>query len=257
MTARTHLRERLRAAAERRVRDLAPARRLRTRITVERLAAWGGQRPLRLLDAGCDVGLLSLALARRFPHWTIEGVDVNDEILAQARAWAAEAGLEGIEYRHADITSDLPRERYDAVAALECLTLIPDLEGAVAGLSASLRSGGLFVAHVPDSGWTPVLPGSPHYWGDEVRHGFDASELTRLMGRHGLRVTCIRPTSRAPVQAAQELRDRIRGASLRVRLAALPLFSATAWLEAHGIAFGRPRGLYVEATRVADAGAGA
>jgi 2-polyprenyl-3-methyl-5-hydroxy-6-metoxy-1,4-benzoquinol methylase len=137
----------LRERAERVLRDSTPARRMRTGLAIERLAAWGGEGPLRLLDAGCDVGLLSLALARRFPRWSIEAVDVNDAMLDQGRAWAAAEGLDRIEFRHADVTRDLPARRYDAVAALECLTLIPDLDAAVAGLAGTLRPGGLLVAH--------------------------------------------------------------------------------------------------------------
>src|SRR5207244_2571133 len=86
----------------------------------DRLAAWGGDRPVRLLDAGAEVGLLSIALARRFPGWTIDAVDVNDEMLALGRAWAAAEGLERIEFRHVDVTRDLPVDAYDAVARAAC-----------------------------------------------------------------------------------------------------------------------------------------
>jgi SAM-dependent methyltransferase len=237
-----------RQAAERLLRDLSPARRLRTRLATQRLLAWAEDRPIRLLDAGCDVGLLSLALARRRPDWTLEGVDVNDEILDIARAWAAEAGLE-IAYRHADITRDLPSDAYDVAVALECLTQLPDPDAAVAGLSRALRPGGLLAAHVPEADWAPALPGSPHEWPGETRHGFTPDGIAELLDRHGLRLTWIEATSRTPVQAAQELRDRIRDAPVRTRLAAFPVFAATEWLERHGIAFGPPRGLYVEAVR--------
>src|SRR5688500_18903642 len=127
-----------RKAAERMLRDPVPARRLRTRLALERLEAWGGGRSVRFLDAGCDVGLLSLELARRHPAWTLDGVDLSDEILVQARELAEEEGLgDRITYRQGDITQDLPAATYDAVAALECLTLIPDLDAAVAGLAGT------------------------------------------------------------------------------------------------------------------------
>jgi SAM-dependent methyltransferase len=245
----TSARDLLRDSVERVLRDTAPARRMRTQLALERLAAWGGGRPVRLLDAGCDVGLLSLAAAERFPQWSIEAVDVNDDMLAQGRAWAGERGLEQIAFRHADVTRDLPEGAFDAAVALECLTVIPDLDGALAGLSAALRPGGLFVAHVPDRDWTPVLPGSPLEWPTAVRHGFTPAELAERLDTHGLRTTWTQTTMRTPLHAAQELRDRIKGAPTRVRLAAHPAFTAAAWLDRRSVAFGPARGLYVEAVR--------
>jgi SAM-dependent methyltransferase len=111
----------------------------------------------------------------------IDAVDVNDEMLDLGRAWAAEEGLERIAFRHLDVTRELPVDAYDAVAALECLTIIPDLDGALTGLSGALRSGGRFVAHVPDASWRPVLPGSASEWPFAVRHGFRPEELAELL----------------------------------------------------------------------------
>jgi hypothetical protein len=82
-----------------------------------------------------------------------------------------------------------------------------------------------------------------------VRHGFSASELAERLDAHGLRVTWTQPTMRTPLHAAQELRDRIKSAPTRVRLAAHPVLTATAALERRGLAFGPARGLYVEAVR--------
>ncbi len=240
---------RLRDSAERVLRDAAPARRMRTKLASDRLAAWGGDAPVRLLDAGADVGLLSLALARRFPRWRIEAVDVNDDMLALGRTWAGEAGLDGIEFRHADVTRDLRAGSYDAVVALECLTVIGDLDGALRGLSGALRPGGLFVAHVPDRDWEPVLPGSAREWATAVRHGFKADEFAELLDAHGLRVTWTQATMYTPLHAAQELRDRFKHAPARARLALHPALAAAASLEGHGIRFGPARGLYVEAVR--------
>jgi len=229
------------------LRDAAPARRMRTGLALERLSTLDG--PVRLLDAGCDVGLLAMALARRFASWTIDAVDVNDEMLERGRQWAAEEGLSRIEYRHADVTTDLPERAFDVVAALECLTVIGDLDAALAGMAGALRPGGRFVAHVPDREWKPVLRGSADEWETAVRHGFTPEELAERLDAHGLRVTWTRATMYAPLHAAQELHDRLLGSSLKVRLAMHPLLIGAAALERRGFAFGTSRGLYVEAVR--------
>jgi hypothetical protein len=107
----------------------------------------------------------------------------------------------------------------------------------------------MFVAHVPEASWRPVLRGSADEWATAVRHGFRPEELAARLDVHGLRVTWTQATTRTPLQAAQELRDRIKHAPTRVRLAAHPALAAVAWLEPRGLAFGPARGLYVEAVK--------
>ena len=242
MQARVH------AALERALRDMTPGRRLRTRLAARRLAAWGRSRPARFLDAGCEVGLLSLALARRCPAWTLEAVDIDERMLAVGREWAAEAGAV-ISFRAGDLTAGLPEGRYDAVAALECLAEIPDADAALAAMAAAVAPGGLLVLHVPRTGWAPALPGSPAEWDREVRHGYEPAALEAQLGRLGLEVDYRRDTMRTPVQAAHELRDRVKRRPLRVRAIVLPVLSLAVTLELRGIAFGPARGLYLEARR--------
>jgi len=237
-----------REALERRLRALVPGRLLRTRLATRRLAAWGAGRPVRFLDAGCEVGLLSLALARRRPQWTFEAVDIDEEMLAQGREWAAKVRAP-ISFSAADLTAGLPEGRYDAIAALECLAEIPDAAAALRAMAGALRPGGLLAVHVPLADWQPVLPGSPRTWEREVRHGYAPGELEAELAALGLEVTYRRDTMRAAVQASHELRDRVKRRPLRVRAVVLPLLSVPVELELRGVAFGAPRGLYVEARR--------
>jgi SAM-dependent methyltransferase len=202
------------------------------------------------LDAGCEVGLLSLALARRCPRWRLEAVDIEEEMLAIGRAWAEEAGA-AIDFHAADLTQGLPAGRYDAIAALECLAEIPDADAALAAMAGALAPGGLLAVHVPRADWQPALPGSPAAWEREVRHGYSDGELEAALARLGLELTHRRDTMHTPVQAAHELRDRVKRRPLRIRAVVLPLLSLSVALELRGIAFGPARGLYVEARRPA------
>jgi SAM-dependent methyltransferase len=228
---------------------MAPARRLRLSLADRALTSYAEGRPLRLLDAGCGDGLLSLALARRHPDWTLIGVDLREDMLAGARARAEGRGLANVSFEAADLLRPLPVGGFDAVIALECLSEIPDDEAALRTLGRALRPGGLLAAQVPDRDWRPVLPGSPTAWREQVRQGYGRDELGDLLRRSGFERVETRGTYRSLSTAAQEIRDRIKGSTLWLRVPAFPLLAASVWLEHHGITWGRPNAIFALARR--------
>lgn len=222
---------------------------MRLAIADAAVAAAAGDAPLRVLDAGCGDGLGTLALARRHPAWELVGLDIRDDLLDGARARARARRLENVQFAHADLTQPLPVGGFDVVLAIECLTEIPDDGAALSAMAAVLKPGGVFVAHVPELSWTPVLPGSDPTWREEVRHGYTADELAAALARVGLDVLEVRPTFRVTAVAAQDVRDRVKRAPLLVRAAAFPAFAAAAALERRGVTGGRPRALLAVARR--------
>ena len=149
----------------------------------------------------------------------------------------------------ADLTGDLGESAYDAVTAIECLTEIPDDEAALARMTQALRPGGLFVAHVPEQSWEPVLPGGDRTWRLEVRHGYSREELVAKCECAGLTDVKVTPTARATVWLAQDLANRLKTASLKRRIIAYPPLATAAHLERLGITWGKPRAMFVEARR--------
>lgn len=246
---RPTLTETVRGALEERIALMAPARRLRLMLAERVVSDWAQMRPVRVLDAGCGDGLLSLALAKRHPRWTMLGVDADDGLLAGARERAENRELGNVDFLQADLTQPLPESGFDVALALECLSEIPEDRAALAVAAAALRPGGLLVLQVPDRDWRPVLPGSPARWRHEVRHGYDADELEEMLHGAGLEGIELRPTFRSLAAAAQEVRDRIKGAGLAVRLAAFPLLVGSARAESRGLTWGRPNALLAVAHR--------
>jgi SAM-dependent methyltransferase len=242
---------RLTDALDARVRRLAPARLLRFELVDALLARELGEGPARVLDAGCGEGLFACRIARRHPRWTIDGVDVGDEQLGQARAAARREGLLNVTFRSADVTADIGAGGYDAVAAIECLEEIPDDAAALTTMAAALRPGGLLVVHVPERDWRPVLRGSEATWRHEVRHGYSADELAGRLTGLGLDDLTVAPTSRGVVRAAQELRDRARGRHLALRAALAPVGLAAVRLERAGATWGPGRALLAHGRRAA------
>ena len=194
--------------------------------------------PIRVLEAGCGDGLLATAIAEAHPAWTVFGVDLRTGLLDRARERAADRGVGNVRFLAADLTQALPEADFDAVAAIECLSEIPDDRAAVASMAASLAPGGIFVAHVPDRDWTPVLRGSAGTWREQVRQGYTAESLAALLAGAGLERVTVRHTYHSLAAAAQEIRDRIKERPLALRAAAYPAMVAAAALESHGVAPG-------------------
>lgn len=239
------------AILEERTALMAPARRLRLKVADDVLADLAESRSIRVLDAGCGDGLLSLALAKRHPGWTIVGVDLREDMLAGARARAAGRSLDNVRFLAADLLRPLPVADFDAVIALECLSEIPDDEAALRTLVAAVKPGGALLAQVPDRDWRPVLPGSATTWREQVRQGYTGDGLAALLGRVGLASIALRGTYRSLAAAAQEIRDRIKGRPLLIRVAAFPLLATAVLLEHHGLTWGRPNAIFAVGRRPA------
>ena len=233
----------MKAVLEERTALMAPARRLRLKVAEDVLADVAGGGPIRVLDAGCGDGLLSLALAKRHPDWAIVGVDLREDLLAGARARAAGRGLGNVSFAPADLLRPLPVSGFDAVIAVECLSEIPDDEAALQMMFAAVKPGGTLVAQVPDRDWRPVLPGSATTWREQVRQGYTREDLTAMLGRVGLGSVGARGTYRSLAAAAQEIRDRIKVAPLLLRVLAFPFLATAVLLEHAGLTWGRPNAI--------------
>lgn len=242
------------AVLEERLALMAPARRERLALTDRAVRTHLGRGPLRVLDAGCGDGLLTISLARRHPDWTLVGIDLREDMLEGARARARARALQNATFVAGDLERPLPERDRDAVLAIECLSEIPDDRLALRQMAQALAPGGLLVVHVPDRAWQPVLPGSPSTWREQVRQGYDATGLRAALEVAGLEEVEVTPTYRSLTAAAQEVRDRIKDSALPIRLAAFPFLAAAVWLERLGITWGRANAMIATARRPPAAG---
>jgi trans-aconitate methyltransferase len=239
----------LRAILEERLALMAPARRLRLRTAERMLGEFADGRPLRVLDAGCGDGLLTLALAKRHPDWHLLGIDLREDLLDGARKRAAGRGLRNVEFERADLLRPLPFEGFEAVTALECLSEIPDDRAALAAMAAAASPGAAVAVQVPDRDWRPVLPGSATSWREQVRQGYTRGGIEALLAETGLEGVEVRGTYHSLAAAAQEIRDRIKGTPLPVRLLAFPFLAGAVRLESLGLTWGRPNAIFAVGRR--------
>jgi SAM-dependent methyltransferase len=239
-------------AVEERIALMAPARRLRLLVALEVLERWAGRRSIRVLDAGCGDGLLTLEIARRHPTWKLLGLDLREDLLAGARQRARERGLTNTQFERAELTEPLAHAGYDAVLAVECLSEIPEDRRALQMLAAATSLGGLLAVHVPERSWRPILPGSDPTWREEVRHGYTNAEITHMLHAVGVPFVAIQPSLRGSVAVAQEVRDRIKSKAVAIRALAFPGMLAAVRLERLGITWGPSRAMLASGVRRSD-----
>lgn len=90
--------------------------------------------PVTIADIGCGAGWSSIALARAYPRARVDGFDLDDASIADARRNAASVGVaDRVRFEVADAAA-LPASSYDLVCILEALH---DMSAPVAALSAA------------------------------------------------------------------------------------------------------------------------
>jgi SAM-dependent methyltransferase len=82
--------------------------------------------PARVADAGCGAGWSSIAMARAYPAITVDGIDLDPDVVVAARRHAEESGVaDRVRFSVGD-ASDLSRSgRYDLVTIFEALHDMP------------------------------------------------------------------------------------------------------------------------------------
>ena len=101
---------------------------------------------MKILDIGCGPGTITADLAALVPDGQVTGVDHAPGILDQARATAAERGLDNVEFAVADVHAlDFPDDTFCVVHAHQVLQHVGDPVQALREMRRVTRPGG-FVA---------------------------------------------------------------------------------------------------------------
>jgi 2-polyprenyl-3-methyl-5-hydroxy-6-metoxy-1,4-benzoquinol methylase len=97
----------------------------------------------RIADVGCGAGWSTLALARAFPTATVEGIDLDEASITDARRNAADAGMvDAVSFHVRDAADPATKGAYDLVCMFEALHDTPRPAEVLAALRNMLRDGG-------------------------------------------------------------------------------------------------------------------
>ena len=99
--------------------------------------------PARVADVGCGVGWSTIALARAFPKARVEGIDLDEASIADARRHADEAGMaDVVTFQVRDAADPATRGAYDLACIFEALHDTPRPAEVLGALREMLRDDG-------------------------------------------------------------------------------------------------------------------
>ena len=102
--------------------------------------------PKRVLDLACGTGILTLAIARRYPHCRIVGVELRDEYLEIARKKVQKLGIRNVELVLSRAEDYRSSEPFDCVCS-SYLAKYADLQRLTRNTQDMLVEGGLLLMH--------------------------------------------------------------------------------------------------------------
>lgn len=108
--------------------------------------------PTLVVDMGCGPGPLTSALARRWPHAMVRGLDSSPEMIASARATQHSPNLA---FEHADAADWTPEPGTDVLISNAMLQWVPDHQRVMGRWLAALAPGAWFAAQVPGNFSSP------------------------------------------------------------------------------------------------------
>ena len=116
----------------------------RTRPAADLLARVPLATPKRVADLGCGPGNSTALLRARWPDADIDGIDLSDEMLRDARASGVDA-----RFLQADLANWTPEEPYDVIYSNAALQWLGDHETLLPRLFSYVAPGGALAVQVP------------------------------------------------------------------------------------------------------------
>jgi demethylmenaquinone methyltransferase/2-methoxy-6-polyprenyl-1,4-benzoquinol methylase len=102
--------------------------------------------PGLILDQACGTGILTLAIARKFPDCQVTGVELRDEYLDIAREKARSSGISNVRFVLGRAEDVIVEGDYDCITS-SYLAKYAELQPLIANADRMLRPGGVIIMH--------------------------------------------------------------------------------------------------------------
>ena len=209
----------------------------RTRPARDLLASVPLARATQVVDLGCGPGNSTELLVARFPEANVVGTDTSEAMLASARK-----RLPVCQFEHSDVRTWRAEVAPDLIFANAVLQWVPDHEGLLPRLFASLTRGGVLALQMPDNLGEPshrlmreVAAVGP--WSSLIGEAsrlrapiLPISAYYDLLSHEGASVDIWRTEYQHPLSSPAAIVDWLRATGLRPFLDPLPDELRTAFL---------------------------
>jgi len=159
---------------------------------------------MHILDIGCGPGTISVDLAKLVPDGKVVGLEYAPDVLDQARAVAAEKGVQNIEFVTGDVHAlEYPDATFDVVHAHQVLQHVGDPVQALREMRRVTKPGGIVAVRECDfssTSWYPESKGFDEWLdlyfrvarsnGGEPNAGRRLKSWARQAGFDPAKVTC-------------------------------------------------------------------
>lgn len=144
-----------------------------------------------ILDAGSGFGQYSYYLSTQNNNWTIRGVDVKDEQIADCNRFFKQIGKNNVSFAFGDLTKFQEPNRYDLALSVDVMEHILEDVEVFKNIHASLKPGGMILISTPsDQGGSDVHDHDHESFIDEhVRDGYNINEIQEKLKTAGFAKT--------------------------------------------------------------------
>jgi len=219
----------------------------RARPFFDLVAQVGASSPRYVADLGCGPGNLTAVLARRWPDATVTGVDSSPEMIAAARASAADgAGAPAnLAFALGDVWDWRPGRPVDVLVCNAVLQWVPGHDELLLRWADLLAPGGWLAFQLPGNFGQPShaivrdMAASPRWRAPLAgvqlnRQAGDPADYVALLARPGFDVDAWETSYLHVLPGENPVLEWTRGTTLRPVLAALDEEQAAAFLAEYG-----------------------